>query len=239
MHGTQGDSALPLGLASEALILTSKPFVEMVDPRLDGDLAVIRNARLTAGKSAKTMPSWGPKLIEELMRKRHGTPFEAAGFTFYVECSIAVAREWFRHRIGSFNEASLRVSTAKPVFHLPSPVQARSDVGRYEYGPLGDEAYGEGVEQIANLYDRAWDTYQDLIRIGWSRELARLVLPVGLQTRFAWTVNSRALMNFLSLRLAPDALAEIRDAATEVQRLWTEAMPVTAAAFERCGKIAP
>lgn len=241
MHGTQGDHAQQQDLASkEVRRYVSEPSVELVDRmHADADLAVVRNARLTAGRASKQMPSWGPKLIEELMRKRHGTPFEAAVFTFRIECSIAVAREWFRHRIGSFNEASLRVTTAKPVFHLPSPVQARRDVGRYEYGPLDADVYDEGVQQIVNLYDRAWDTYQDLIRIGWSRELARLVLPVGLYTRFSWTVNARSLMNFLELRMAPDALAEIRDAADEVYKTWSLYMPVTAAAFDRCGRIAP
>jgi thymidylate synthase (FAD) len=231
----QRDSACS---SSPIVVYTGRSVVELVD-QMGSDLAVVRNARLTTGKAAKVMPSWGPKFIEDLMRKRHGTPFEAAVFTFRVECSIAVAREWFRHRIGSFNEASLRVSTAKPVFYLPDRDQARCDLERYTYGPIGDDVFFDGIKTMVELYDAAWETYQELLKLGWSRELARLVLPVGLYTRFSWTVNARALMNFLELRLAPDALQEIRDAAGLVYCHWLRAMPVTAGAFERCGRIAP
>lgn len=241
MHGIAGGSEQQQDLASSSspvVVYTSRPVVELVD-QMGSDLAVVRNARLTTGKAVKVMPSWGPKFIEDLMRKRHGTPFEAAVFTFRIECSIAVAREWFRHRIGSFNEASLRVSTAKPVFHLPDRDQARCDLARYTYGPITDDVFFDGIKLMVELCDAAWETYQELLSAGWSRELARLVLPVGLYTRFSWTVNARALMNFLELRLAPDALLEIREAAVIVQELWQTAMPTTAAAFERCGRIAP
>lgn len=219
--------------------LTSEPSVELVE-WMGGDLAVVRNGRQTTGKSPLTkMPAWGPKFLDEMMRKRHGTPFEAAVFTYRIECSIAVAREWFRHRIGSFNEASLRVSEAKPVFHLPSAEQARKDAGRYEYEPLTGEALVDGIALFSETYDTVWTVYKTLLDMGWSRELARLVLPMALHTRFSWTVNARALMNFLSLRTAPDALREIREPAELVGKLWTEAMPLTAQAFIAHGCIAP
>ncbi len=218
----------------------SGAFVQLVNS-MGGDLAVIQSARQTvSGKQLTEVPEWGPRFIDEMMRKRHGTPFEAAVFQFRVETSIAVAREWFRHRIGSFNELSLRVSEAKPRFYKPSRPFARRDADvRYEYRPVSDEEWTEGVALYEATIEASWDAYRKLLEIGWSRDLARLVLPVALMTRFTWTVNARALMNFLSLRTAPDAFWEIRAAADCVYELWRNDMPITAIAFEHNGKIAP
>jgi hypothetical protein len=44
------------------------------------------------------------------MKHRHGTPFEHNMFRFHVKSPIFCNREWFRHRIGSFNEESSRYS---------------------------------------------------------------------------------------------------------------------------------
>lgn len=44
-------------------------------------------------------------LINYLMRDRHGSPFEHANFTFFVQAPIFMWREHFRHRMASYNEA--------------------------------------------------------------------------------------------------------------------------------------
>ena len=72
-----------------------------------------------------------------------------------------------------------------------------------------------------------------------ARELARSVMPVGAYTEFYWTVNARALMNFVSLRAAESAQREIRRYAEAVEVFLAEKMPVTHAAFVAAGRVAP
>ena len=60
------------------------------------------------------------------------------------------------------------------------------------------------------MYDQAFETYERLVEAGVARELARSVMPVGAYTEFYWTVNARALMNFVSLRASETAQREIR-----------------------------
>ena len=72
-----------------------------------------------------------------------------------------------------------------------------------------------------------------------ARELARCVLPVGAYTEFYWTVNARALMNFISLRAAETAQREIRRYAEAVEQFFAAKMPVTHAAFVAAGRTAP
>ena len=70
-------------------------------------------------------------------------------------------------------------------------------------------------------------------------EVARCVLPVGAYTEFFWTVNARALMNFVSLRAAETAQREIRRYAEAVESFLAEKMPVTYEAFVANDRTAP
>ena len=74
---------------------------------------------------------------------------------------------------------------------------------------------------------------------GVARDLARSVMPVGAYTQFYWTVNARALMNFVSLRAHETAQREIRFYAEAVERFLAEQMPVTHAAFVAGGRVSP
>jgi thymidylate synthase (FAD) len=77
------------------------------------------------------------------------------------------------------------------------------------------------------------------LELGVAKELARFVLPVGLYTEFYWTVNARALMNFISLRNAETAMWEIAQYGAAVEGFFAELMPATHKAFEEFGRVAP
>ena len=89
------------------------------------------------------------------------------------------------------------------------------------------------------MYEQAFETYERLVELGVARELARSVMPVGAYTEFYWTVNARALMNFVSLRAAETAQREIRRYAEAVEMFLAEKMPVTHAAFVAAGRADP
>ena len=98
---------------------------------------------------------------------------------------------------------------------------------------------GETRAALEQSYRSAFATYQGLVDKGIAREVARVVLPVGIYTEFFWTVNARALMNFLSLRNAETAQREIRMFAAAVEELFSTQMPVTYAAFLQNGRSGP
>jgi len=54
-----------------------------------------------------------------------------------------------------------------------------------------------------------------------------------------WTVNLRALFNFLSLRNDQHAQREIRDYAAVVEELATTVVPVAFEVFEENGRVCP
>ena len=94
-------------------------------------------------------------------------------------------------------------------------------------------------EELQAVYDLAYATYTRLVEEGVARELARSVIPVGAYTEFYWTVNARALMNFVSLRAAETAQREIRRYAEACEQFLAEKMPITHAAFVANDRTAP
>jgi len=170
------------------------------------------------------------------------TPFEHNAFRFHVRAPLFVAREWFRHRVGSFNEFSMRYAKASDEFYVPAAEDVRSQVGKpgaYSFEPVEPELAEQTREELQAVYDAAYETYNRLVEQGVARELARLVMPMGAYTEFYWTVNARSLMNFVSLRAAETAQREIRRYAEACERFLAEEMPVTHSAFVDNGRVAP
>jgi thymidylate synthase (FAD) len=216
-------------------------FVRLDDSMAD-DLSVVNSARVSFGRRVEEMTDADVGLIKFLMRDRHGTPFEHNSFRFHVRCPLFVAREWFRHRVGSFNEFSMRYARATDDFYVPEPDDVRSQVGKpgaYSFEPVDAELAQTTRGELQAVYEHAYETYERLVEQGVARELARAAIPVGAYTEFYWTVNARALMNFVSLRAAETAQREIRRYAEAVERLFAERMPITHAAFVANDRTAP
>ena len=142
-------------------------------------------------------------LVRFLMRDQHGTPFEHNSFRFHIRAPIFVTREWMRHRVGSFNEFSMRYAKATEDFYVPEADDVRSQVGKpgaYSFEPVDPELAETAREALQDVYEQAYGTYERLVEAGVARELARSVIPVGAYTEFFWTVNATGAHE---LRLPP------------------------------------
>ena len=213
-----------------------------LDASMADDLSVANAARVSFARRKEALDDADRGLIRFLMRDRHGTPFEHNSFRFHIRCPIFVAREWMRHRIGSFNEFSLRYAKATDDFYVPDLDDVRTQIGKpgaYTFEPVEGELATRTRDELRKVYDVAYETYTSLVEAGVARELARSVLPVGAYTEFYWTVNARSLMNFVSLRAAETAQREIRRYALAVEAFLAREMPVTYAAFIANDRAAP
>jgi thymidylate synthase (FAD) len=188
-------------------------------------------------------------LINFLMRSRHGTPYEHNSMTFYVHAPIFVFREHMRHRIASYNEESGRYRELRPVFYVPGP-----DRKLVQEGKPGHYTFVEGTPEQHALVDaetrrictEAYAAYQRMLDAGVAREVARIVLPLTIYSSMYVTFNARSLMNFLSLRTKRDDAhfpsfpqREIEMVAEQMEQHWARLMPLTHAAFEVNGRVAP
>lgn len=181
---------------------------------MGGDEAVIRNARLCWRSEDKSNPQADRNLIKHLITKGHWSPFEAMVFTFKVKAPIFVARQWMRHRIGSYNEESLRYCVAEREFFIP-------------------EGLNDSLEWAwRQNNERQFSAYELAVKAGMPKEQARSLLPLGIYTKFYWTVNGSSLMNFLRLRTHPSAQKEIRDYAGAILEMVKEVAPISFSMFE-------
>jgi thymidylate synthase (FAD) len=232
---------MPEVLPDGSIPVLDHGFVRLDDAMAD-DLSVVNSARVSFGRRVTELSEADAGLIRFLIRDRHGTPFEHNSFRFHIRCPLFVAREWFRHRIGSFNEFSMRYARATDDFYVPEAEDVRTQVGKpgaYSFDPVDPELAEMTREELRAVYENAYATYERLVEQGVARELARAVLPVGAYTEFYWTVNARALMNFVSLRAAETAQREIRRYADAVEHFLAEKMPITYEAFVKNGRVAP
>jgi thymidylate synthase (FAD) len=232
---------MPEVLPDGSIPVLDHGFVRL-DASMADDLSVVNSARVSFGRRKEEMDDSDRGLIRFLMRDRHGTPFEHNSFRFHIRCPIFVAREWMRHRVGSFNEFSMRYARATDDFYVPEAEDVRTQVGKpgaYSFDPVEPDLAEATREELKAVYETAYEAYERLVEQGVARELARSVLPVGAYTEFYWTVNARALMNFVSLRAAESAQREIRRYAEACERFLAEKMPVTYEAFVASGRVAP
>jgi thymidylate synthase (FAD) len=226
----------PEVIAQGSIPVLDHGFVRL-DEAMADDLSVVNGARVSFARHKAEMDDSDVGLIKFLMRDRHGTPFEHNAFRFHIRAPIFVAREWFRHRIGSFNEFSMRYARATDEFYVPAAEDVRTQVGKpgaYSFDPVSDDLAEATREELRQVYEAAYAAYERLVELGVAREL-----PVGAYTEFYWTINARALMNFLSLRNAETAQLEIRRYAEACERFFAERMPVTYEAFVAAGRVAP
>lgn len=215
----------------------------------------IARAAWVSTKGAQSIEERTPEkmvgLIRALLRGKHGTPFEHASMTFFVEAPIFVFREWHRHRIGfSYNEMSGRYLKKMP--------------GNFWVPPLGRNLVKEGkgmtpkfvpgtTEQVEMVqdhmrqaYNGVWATYEGLIDAGIANEVARAILPVGLYSAMHVTMNPRSLMAFLALRTGRDDAQhrsypqrEIEECAEKLEAEFARLFPITHMAFNEFKRVAP
>lgn len=208
-------------------------FLALVD-FCGGDEMVVRAARISHGKELKGSEQ-DQRLISYMMRHRHGTPFEHSLFIFHVKAPIFVARQWFRHRIGSFNEISGRYVDYPEEFYVP--IKMRAPDPKNKQGSV--EAEFQNEKELLKTYEdsisQSYQAYRKLVESGVAKEIARAVLPLALYTQFYWSVNPRSLMNFISLRVSDEAQFEIRQYAERITFFMKDKMPWTFRAFLEFG----
>lgn len=199
------------------------------------DKMIVSAARVSfGGDNAAPLTARDEKLIRYLLEHGHGSPFEHNLITFKVVCPIFVDRQMVRHRVGvSKNEISGRYveleerNFTPPTFRKQAPNNRQASVE--DDGTL-DQELAEKIWRLA--WHNAWTAYEDLLKLGVTREQARGVLPLSLFTESYYTFNVRSLLHFLSLRDHEGAQYETRLYARAMAELARPLFPVTFAAWE-------
>jgi thymidylate synthase ThyX len=149
----------------------------------------------------------------------------------------------------SYNEESGRYRELEPVFYVPGASRKlvqRGRPGKYEFVDGTAEQQELVGRATTESYRQAYLAYQEMLAAGVAREVARAVLPVGLYSSMYATCNARSLMHFLGLRTRHEQARvpsfpqrEIEMVGELMEAEWAKLMPLTYAAFNAQGRVAP
>lgn len=233
-----------ISLANKNKSVLQIGFVKLIDcmPRIVSDeakplmcdAAVVQAARVSYNSGLKDIKS-DTNLIRYLLKNRHTSPFEMVKFKFHVKAPLFVTRQWFRHRMGNFNEISGRYTVLNEEFYYPKKVSSQSVHNKQlsaDDNLLNDTKIFNLMNDYLTSANHQYFRYENLIENGVSRESARIGLPLNLFTEFYWSIDLHNLLHFIKLRDSKNAQSEIRDYASNIKELITDLCPITMDAYD-------
>lgn len=177
------------------------------------DLMVVNAARVSYGKNKTEFDEKDGKLIKYLFEHKHTSVFRHPQLQFRLTMPIFVERQLFKHQVGiSANSISGRYVDFSDSYYT---------IGKFRKQSVSSKQGSEGnLDGANNLYaisifnqaiTSAKLAYNELIGMGVSKEQARAVLPMALETQCVWTGSLLAFFHLCNLRLKPDAQEETRE----------------------------
>lgn len=155
-----------------------------------------------------------PKLISNLWKDGHETPFEKGVVHFLVDSDIASHIHKLKHRISSLNGESARYKELKEdKYYLPEDWRG-TEVGAYWYSTLK-----EHTERSNYLYHNCLGQMEEVVGRKRAKESARYFKTYNTQIQSDIMFNMRSFANFLELRNSVHAQLEIKDIAREMLSL--------------------
>lgn len=154
------------------------------------------------------------KLIKYLAKHGHTSPFRHPHLQFRIKCPIYVARQLAKHQVGvAVNEISGRYVDFSDEYTLIPDGKWRKQSKSSKQGSDGlvdDYAQKVAARAQKDVLDAAMIAYEALTNLGVSKEQARSILPLSLNTTMIVTYSLQAFIHLCELRLKPDAQYETR-----------------------------
>lgn len=184
-----------------------------------GDLMVVNAARVSFGKTKKEFDEKDSKLINYLLEHKHSSPFRHPQLQFRITCPIYVERQLFKHQVGlTANSISGRYVDFSDSYTTIKEWRKQSTSSKQgSEGLIDDQEEATYLEHCVVTYCKG--VYDELIQLGVSKEQARTILPLNLNTTFIWTGSLAAFIHLFSLRLKKDTQQETRDVVTIMYNL--------------------
>lgn len=177
------------------------------------DLMIVNIARVSYGKQVTSFEEKDIKLINYLVKHKHTSPFRHPQLQFRITCPIYVERQLFKHQVGlSANSISGRYVDFSDTYSRIDEWRKQSKSSKQgSDGAIEEQLAASEIE--AGIIGYCKTAYQKLIELGVSKEQARTILPLNLNTSFIWTGSMLSFIHLFNLRIKPDAQQETREVA--------------------------
>ena len=209
------------------LISVTNPLIEIDNSQLTPEGLIAYCARVSSPN--QETPDY-EKLLSYCIRNRHWSVFEMVDMTVEITTSRAISPQILRHRSFCFQEFSQRYAKVQAV----EKYQPRRQDVKNRQNSLDDlddatvAWFDAAQESIAKL---GMEKYEEALEKGIAKECARVLLPLGTQTRLYMKGSVRSWIHYLDVRTDPATQKEHRDIADAVKAIFTEQFPVTSRAM--------
>lgn len=186
--------------------------VELVS-HFGDDLMIVNVARVSYGKQVSSFDEKDIKLLNYLVNHKHTSPFRHPQLQFRITCPIYVERQLFKHQVGlSANSISGRYVDFSDTYSNVNEWRKQSKSSKQgSDGVIEEQLAASEIE--AGIIGYCKTAYKRLIDLGVSKEQARTILPLNLNTSFIWTGSLLAFIHLFNLRIKPDVQQETREIA--------------------------
>jgi thymidylate synthase (FAD) len=155
------------------------------------------------------------RLIKYLIEHKHWSPFDMVDVVLDVRLSRTIGRQFLRHSSLKFQEFSQRYSATETVTNFP---KARMQDTSNRQNSL--ECTDEGViewffDAQKAVVDLSFCKYDEALKRGVAKELARDLLPEGLtHSRMFAKGSIRSWIHYVDVRTGPETQKEHRELAS-------------------------
>ena len=151
------------------------------------------------------------KLINFLARENHWSPFSHPKLQFRLQIPIYIERQLIKTAAGvEYNSISGRYVDFSDTYYEIEQFRTQSKDSKQGSGEDLAEWANEDAKRLqSDLIDKCSDTYNKLIDLGVSKEQARSVLPLSLETTMIWTGSLYSFIRLYKQRTKSDAQKEI------------------------------
>ncbi|MEI6691926.1 MAG: FAD-dependent thymidylate synthase [Chlorobium sp.] len=170
------------------------------------------------------------KLLAYCIKHKHWSIFEMVDMCVEIVTSRAISPQILRHKSFQFQEFSQRYAEAQEIERY-KPRRQDSKNRQNSLDDL-DEATIQWFEEAQQDIARsALKQYNSALEKGIAKECARVLLPLGTQTKLYMKGSVRSWIHYLEVRTDRSTQQEHREIAIEIKKIFISQFPVTAAAI--------
>jgi thymidylate synthase (FAD) len=154
------------------------------------------------------------RLLQYCAKHGHWSVFEQASMTVEVVTPLAIAVQLLRHRSFTFQQFSGRyedqqemvkhtadLTSYNDLFYMPEEAREQDPKNRQNSLPASDPALTDTMwTTMSTAYMVSQQCYNDLIKRGVAKEIARFVLPQGVFSRLYVTGSARSFVHYIGVR---------------------------------------
>ena len=183
------------------------------------------------------------RLLKYCIKHGHVSVFEQASMCIEVVTPLAIATQMLRHRSFCFQQFSLRYASNEELkgmlgeygalYYLPEEARMQDTKNRQNSVFAEDSSLTDMMQNtMLSAYNIADLCYNDLLKNGIAKEVARFVLPQGGFTRMYVTGSVRSWMHYLGVR---DEVGVVQwehvELARAIRQIFAEQFPTVDRAF--------